>query len=200
MDTQLHAKLDEVVEALRDELHQKAEDWSKIRTPSELFDFEQKLQATLNSLQARIVGAVLEAIHRDQDFIAACRRQAQRQRTVQNYGWETTWVRLLGGKRVQIKTPYVALPTKVERDNTARRSKGIGTGIYPVLWRLGIVRGITPRLMSEVSRHIADGPSEREAKERLANREIMLNQQPMRFIVKNFTSITLWQRQVSATL
>jgi hypothetical protein len=39
MDAQLHAKLDEVVEELRQELHQKAEHWSKIRTPSELARF-----------------------------------------------------------------------------------------------------------------------------------------------------------------
>jgi hypothetical protein len=48
MDAQLCAKLDEVVEELRDELHQKAEHWSTIRTPSELFDFEQELQAILH--------------------------------------------------------------------------------------------------------------------------------------------------------
>ena len=40
MDAQLHAKLDEVIEKLRDELHQQAEYWSTIRAPSELFDFE----------------------------------------------------------------------------------------------------------------------------------------------------------------
>lgn len=80
MDAQLHTKLDEVVEELRDELHQKAEHWSTIRTPSELFDFEQVLQATLNSLQAGVVRAVLEAIHRDDDFVTECCHQARRQR------------------------------------------------------------------------------------------------------------------------
>jgi hypothetical protein len=65
MDAQRRAQLDEVIEALRDELHQQAESWSTIRTPSELFDFEQSLQAVLNRLQAGIVGAVLEAIHRE---------------------------------------------------------------------------------------------------------------------------------------
>ena len=195
MDAQLNEKLDEVVEALRDELHRKAEDWSRIRTPSELFDFEQELQATLNSLQSWIVGAVLESIHRDQEFITECRHQAQRQRTLQNYGWEKTWVRTLGGKRIQITTPYLALPTNTELNNSDRRPKRMGTGIYPVLWRLGIVMRVTPRLQAEVNRQEADGPSEREVTERFASREITLKQQPMRFIVRNFTSIALWQRK-----
>src|SRR5215470_11497869 len=98
MDAPLHAQLDEVIEALRDEVHQQAESWSTIRTPSELFDFEQGLQAVLNSLQAGIVGTVLDAIHRDRDFVTDCRRQARRQRGVQSLGWHQAWVRTLGGK------------------------------------------------------------------------------------------------------
>ena len=78
MDAQLRAQLDEVIEALRDELHQQAESWSTIRTPSELFDFEQGLQAVLNRLQAGIVGAVLKAIHRDREFVTDCQHQARR--------------------------------------------------------------------------------------------------------------------------
>ena len=95
MDVHLHTKIDDVVEAFRVALHQQAEYWSKIRTPSELFDFKQGLQAVLNSLQAGIVGAVLEAIHRDRDFVTDCRRQARRQRGVESLGWYTAWVRTL---------------------------------------------------------------------------------------------------------
>jgi len=40
MDAHLHAQLDEVIEEVRDALHQQAEYWSTIRAPSELFDFE----------------------------------------------------------------------------------------------------------------------------------------------------------------
>jgi DNA polymerase III epsilon subunit-like protein len=58
--------------------------------------------------------------------------------------------------------------------------------------------GKTPRLQAEVSRQEADGPSEHEVTERFASCEIILNQEAMRFIVKNFTSIALWQRQVAA--
>ncbi len=46
MDAQLHAQLDEVIGALRDELHQQAEHWSTIRTPSELFDLRARLASS----------------------------------------------------------------------------------------------------------------------------------------------------------
>jgi hypothetical protein len=49
MDVHLHTKINDVVEAFRVTLHQQAEDWSKIRTPSEFFDFEQGLQVVFNS-------------------------------------------------------------------------------------------------------------------------------------------------------
>ena len=90
MDAHLHTKLDEVIEEFKGSLHQQAEYWSKISTPSELFDFEQGLQAILNSLQAEIVGAVLEAIHRDRDFVADCQSQAWRQSGVNIDGWHNS--------------------------------------------------------------------------------------------------------------
>jgi hypothetical protein len=37
------------------------------------------------------VGAVLEAIHRDRDFVTACQNQARRQRGVHNDGWGEVW-------------------------------------------------------------------------------------------------------------
>jgi len=104
MDTQLRAQLDEVIDALRNALHQQAESWSTIRTPSELFDCEQGLQAVLNRLQAGIVGAVLEAIHRDQAFVTDCRHQARQQCGVLNAGWRDVWVLTLGGHHVHLKT------------------------------------------------------------------------------------------------
>jgi len=66
------------------------------------------------------------------------------------------------------------------------------------LRRLGIIGRTTPRLLAEVNRHIADGPSGAEAVERFASREIRLTQQPMRGLVRDFASIALWQRQAEA--
>src|SRR5438093_11110114 len=105
MDAQLHVQLDEVIEALRDELYRQTSCWSTIRTPSELFDFEQNLQAILNRLQTGIVGVVLEAIQRDQDFVTDCQNQAWRQCGAKIDRWSKVRVRTLGGKRVVLKTP-----------------------------------------------------------------------------------------------
>src|SRR5215475_6845992 len=131
MDAQLHAQLDEVVEALRHELHQKAPCWNQIRTPSELFDFEQGLQAVLNSLQAGIVGAVLEAIHRDRDFVTACQNQSRLQGGVYSDGWRDVWVSTLGGQHVHLKTPYAKLPKESGQGHLRKQRHQHGTGIYP---------------------------------------------------------------------
>src|SRR5262245_13733611 len=199
MDAQLHAQLDEVIEALRDEVHQQAESWSSIRTPSALFDFEQGLQAVLNNLQAGLVGAVLEAIHRDREFVTNCRRQARLQRGVQSLGWHTAWVRTLGGKRVQLKTPYARVPTHGNQEGRSEKRFQHGTGIYPVLRRLGIVREATPRLLAEVNRQAADGPSVDEVSERFTSREVPLTRKPIWLQVRDFTSIALWQRHMALT-
>ena len=198
MDAPLHAQLDAVIEALRDEVHQQAECWSTIRTPSELFDFEQNLQAVLNSLQAGIVGAVLEAIHRDREFVTACQHQVQCQCGVHRDGWGDVWVHTLGGHPVPLKTPYATRSTASGQERLRQQRRQHGTGIYPVVRRLGIIGRTTPRLLAEVNRCIADGPSGAEAVERFASRESRLTQQPMRGLVRDFASIALWQRQVEA--
>jgi len=197
MDTQLRAQLDEVIDALRNALHQQAESWSTIRTPSELFDCEQGLQAVLNRLQAGIVGAVLEAIHRDQAFVTDCRHQARQQCGVLNAGWRDVWVLTLGGHHVHLKTPYATLPKHANQGGRSEQQHRHGTGIYPVLRRLGIIRRTTPRFLAEVNRSMADGPSGADAVERLTSREIMLNEVRLWQHVKDFTSIALWQRQMA---
>jgi hypothetical protein len=198
MDVHLHIKLNDVVEAFRAEVHQRAESWSTIRTPSALFDFEQGLQAVLNRLQTGIVGAVLEAIHRDRNFVTACQNQSRLQGGVYSDGWRDVWVRTLGGQHVHLKTPYAKLPQERGQGHLRKQRHQHGTGLYPVLRRLGIIGRTTPRLLAEVNRHIADGPSGAEAVERFTSREIRLTQQPMRDLVRDFASIALWQRQAEA--
>ena len=163
MDVHLHTKINDVVEAFRVALHQQAPCWSTIRTPAALFDFEQGLQAVLNRLQTEIVGAVLEAIHRDRDFVTACQNQSRLQRGVYSDGWCDVWVRTLGGQHVHLKTPYAKLPKESGQGHLRKQRHQHGTGIYPVLRRLGIIGRTTPRLLAEVNRHIADGPSGAEA-------------------------------------
>jgi hypothetical protein len=198
MDVHLHTKIDDVVEVFKVALHQQAPYWSTIRTPAALFDFEQGLQVVLNRLQTEIVGAVLEAIHRDRDFVTACRNQSRLQRGVYSDGWRDVRVHTLGGHFAHLKTPYAKLPKEPQQEQRSTKPRQQGTGLYPVLRRLGIVRRTTPRLLAEANRHLADGPSGAEAAERLASREIMLAEIPMRLLVRDFASIALWQRQAAA--
>jgi DNA polymerase III epsilon subunit-like protein len=198
MDVHLHTKINDVVEAFRVALHQQAPYWSTIRTPAALFDFEQGLQAVLNRLQTAIVGAVLEAIHRDRDFVTACQNQSRLQRGVYSDGWHDVRVQTLGGHFVHLKTPYAKLPKERKQERREKKLRQQGTGLYPVLRRLGIVRRTTPRLLVEANRHLADGPSAAEAAERLASREIRLTEIPLWLLVRDFASIALWQRQMAA--
>jgi hypothetical protein len=46
---------------------------------------------------------------------------------------------------------------------------------------------------------MADGPSGAEAVERLASREIIIDERPMWYYVRDFACIALWQRQIAAS-
>ena len=197
MVAQFCDEIKEIVEELKSELSRKIPDWSHIRTPSELYDFEQELQQTLNVLQAKIVEKVLEAIHQDLAFLADCQKQALHQSGVQSNGWRRVSVRTFSGQKVRIQTPF--LSSRVSKKNSAKQMEkqdGKGTGIiYPVLRRLGIVGRVTPRMLAECNRQIADGPSEKEVLERLASYEIICSNQRIWRYVRDFASIALWQRQ-----
>jgi DNA polymerase III epsilon subunit-like protein len=195
MDTELCAEIDKMVEVLRLDLYQKAHDWSKVRTPSGLFDFEQELQRTLNSLQKNIVGAVLEAIHRDASFVAECQKQAHVHCRVPRYGYRSVSVQTLSGYQVKVRTPYSLHRHKVRKDQRRTNKNGRGVGLYPVLRRLGIVHGNTPRFLAEVTRQFVDGPSLAEASERLANREIDHSASSIRRLTQAFATLALSQRQ-----
>src|SRR6266487_4656570 len=109
MEDQLLEDINQIVESLKSDLYEKVPQWVEAQSPPEFFDFEQELQITLNALQSRIVGAVLESIHRDAAFVAECKRQALHDLGMQNSGLREKSVRTLSGIQVRIKTPYVVL-------------------------------------------------------------------------------------------
>jgi hypothetical protein len=197
MDVHLHTKINDVVEAFRPELHQKALRWSTIRTPSALFDFEQHLQAVLNKLHTEIVGAVLEAIHRDTAFVTDCLHQALYQRRVHIQSYRDVSVRTLSGQCIRIKTPYAVPPKTWGQICREAKPRQQGVGIYPVLRRLGVLGRTTPRLLAEVTHDIADASSAGEAEERFASCEIRLSESHIWGQLHHFASIALWQWQVA---
>ena len=194
----LHVELDKVVEELRAELREKAIQWSKARTPSALFDLEQELQVTLNTLQVNVVRALLEEIHRDKTFVTECQKKALTKCGAYNNGLREVFVQTLSGRRTKIKTPYSRPPSKARNNqHTGVRRPKEQSGLYPVLRQLGIVRGSTPRFLAEINRQMADGPSGEEAEERLSSREILLNKTSMWHMVRDFASIALQQREAA---
>ena len=198
MVAQFCDEIKEIVEELKSELSRKIPDWSQIRTPSQLYDFEQELQQTLNLLQAKIVQKVLEAIHQDLAFLADCQKQALHQSGVHKHGWRRVSVRTFSGQKVKIQTPVSC--SKLSNKNCDKQTeKPDGkeiSFIYPVLQRLGIVGRVTPRMLAECNRQIADGPSVKEVLERLASYEKTIGYGRVIWrYVRDFASIALWQRQ-----
>lgn len=197
MNALLCSKINKAVDDLKIELLKNVPLWSDIRTPSELFDLEQELQKTLNFFQTKLIGAVFDAIHQDKAFVRKCQRQALSVDSSHKNrgGWVDVSIQTLGGQKYKIRTPY--LPPRKKKDSGSREEKLIkeGSGIFPVLRKLGIVGRATPRLIAETSRQLADGPSTVEAKERLINREIIYSQEPIWRHTRDFTSIALYQRQ-----
>ncbi len=197
MDDQLHTEIDKYVEQLREKLHQEAERWAETRTPGEMMKVEQELSEMENTFHTEMVEAVVESIHRDQEFVSECQGQAWEQ-GLRNVEWREVKVRTWGGDEMKIKTPYAAKRRKKRgrRRKVGKRGKG-GSGDYPVLRRLGIVGRATPMIIAEVTRQIADGPSEVEAQERLAARGIKLDTKTMRRYVRDFGNIALWDRRAA---
>lgn len=191
--SQLDLRIDEITEKFKTELLMNLAKWSQVRTPSDLFDFEQKLQICMNMLHTNILGGILEEIHRDKEFVAKCEHDAQVKHKLPNKGLRTVSVRSLNGRKTKIKTPYLS-PREVSR--TSRRGEP-REGVYPVLRRLGIIRGSTPRFLAEINRQMADGPSTAEALERLASREIHFSKKKMQNTLRDFGSIALWQRETA---
>ena len=146
-------------------------------TGSEVLDIEKKMRhlgARLGDLS--ILGGLVRA-HQDNALVrkaSAEARERLRKRGVKgpikNKGWWPVTVRLPGGLRAKIKTPYLR-PSRKGRPGrprgTGRRGEA-GVGCYPVLERLGIVCRATPLTRSIVSRQTVVCSSYREAREQLA--------------------------------
>lgn len=191
MDSQLCARIEDEIEQLKEILFQNASNWQKIQTPVEMFDFEKELEKRLHRFHCKIVGVILEGIHRKKIFSAECQTQIS-QPGSRNVGWREIPVRSLGGQEMPLRTPYIR--RRKEKGVLGKRGKG-GNGDYPVLRRLGIVGRATPALLAMINRQVADGPSEEEVQERLAGRGIVLDKDTIRRYVLDFACIALWQRQ-----
>lgn len=180
-------------------LREKAPQWTKAQDPSSFFDVEQDLQSILNVLQAYIMLAILEEIHRDINFISACKKRALLELGMQNSGPREVSIRTLNGHQIKIKSPYVVVSKGRVRSPRIQQKQRAGMGLYPVLRQLGIVRNATPRFLADVAQEMADGPSGADAEARLARRGIVYGQTPLWYQVRDLACIALWQRQFDAS-
>ncbi len=194
-ENHLHNEIDKFIEQLRTKLHDKVETWASIEQPEEMLNLEQELQSITGIFQGQMVGSVLEAIHLNLDFVIECQTQAL-MGGLRNVDWRPVSIQTLGGLEITISSPYTARKKALKRGRKRKKRGRGGSGDYPVLRRLGIVGRATPALLAEVNRQVADGPSEKEAQERLAARGIRLDTKTIRRYVRDFAGIALWQRAV----
>lgn len=112
--------------------------------------------------------------------LAARKAAAARGVPLRDHGARTVEIRLLGGSRLALSTPYHA-PDHGQKPGRRRKTRGAsGAGAYPALDYLGIVERATPALASEVARQSAALASFREAQQGLAARGIDLDVKTVR--------------------
>lgn len=146
-------------------------------TGSQVLDMEEKIRhlgvrlADLASLRGLVRAHQDQALRRKASAEARerLRKQGVKGR-IKNKGWSVVTIRLPGGLRAKLRTPYLR-PSRKGRPGrprgTGRRGQA-GVGCYPLLERLGILGAATPLTRSIVSRQTVVCSSYREAQEQLA--------------------------------
>ena len=150
-----------------------------LAAPADLLGFEQRVQGLIQKVGSQVVAGALASLHLDPAFVAGAvgRAREEADGRLRNRGVRRTPVRLLGGLRLFLDTPYLSLDLREwpgPRRGHGRRGPS-GTGIYPVLEALGIRFQATPALASEVARQTVRGDSFDEARQALAERGIGLD-------------------------
>ncbi len=111
-----------------------------------------------------ILHAHLDVVFIDQSLAAGrARLKAEGARKVRSCGWCWTRIEFRGGLKVRMQSPYLRRGTGSRKK---KRGKG-GTGIYPLLARLGFEEKMSPASRAEIARQSVLCASYEEAAEQL---------------------------------
>lgn len=145
-----------------------------IETPNDFLDFEKAACELGAAVADRLIQRAIYAAHLDADLrkkAAAAVRERYRTegepQRIDNRGPNPVCVRLPGGTRTHLRTPYLRPNRKglPGRPRTKRHQGGAGR--YPVLEWLGIQDGVTPLTRSRISRQLVQCDSYNEAQDQL---------------------------------
>ena len=165
---------------------------------------EQELLEAFGVMSSHVVGGVIAMLHQNGAWVEEATADVRAASLVglRHRGWRTTPVRFLGGARLLMDTPYLSENRKGRRGPTrgvGRRGKN-GTGRYPALEALGVLRRATPALASEVSRQSVRTASFEEAREALAERGIHVTRETVRNVTMKVGEEALRQRDARIDL
>jgi hypothetical protein len=142
------------------------------RTPEDLLLLEQDVRKAAAQEADLFIAGRLKAVHEDKAFVKQAIEAAKANCSypLVSKGPKETSIRLEGGTRIVIKTPYLRQNHKGKRGPKRKKRGKKGTGIYPVLEALGIRDGVSPATRSEIALLTVQVGSYQEAVDMLERR------------------------------
>jgi len=168
----LDSLFDEAVAEFRRRLVGVVADMRSARDPEAFCTAERALVALAQNVASHVTQRVVQEVSDDparrREALAEVRgRAAERGIDLRNERDRRTEFRTLGGRTVDVTTPYA---TARPRAGVTREKRGAqGTGVYPVLDQLGISGRCTPALRLLVARAVCEANSVTSARDLLAS-------------------------------
>ncbi len=181
-----------VVEAIGEHLPSTAEEFAEL---------ERRLAGLgTRGLAAPVLEAVLRALNGCPEFVASAVDWAEGARPLASSGQRDVAVAFVDGGVGTVETAYATAPRPSASRPGRRRGVGrrgpSGSGLYPVLARLGFLGRPSPLLTSTVARAAAELGSYAEARESLASRGVELDLKGVRLIAHRVADAGLEARRV----
>lgn len=140
------------------------------RTPLQFLQLERRVGEAAGQQADAILGHHLIEAHRDAAFVEQAVKAARQRHdgVLRHKGQRPTSVRLPGGARCVVETPYLR-PQAPPRPGRKRTRRGpTGPGVYPVLEALGIADRVSPATRSQLALYTVQAGSYQEAAQLLA--------------------------------
>jgi hypothetical protein len=162
-------------------------------TPGEMYDLEREMHNEVaRACVDKVVGEVVRSAIESEEVVAAAADLVSQYPDVrsQKKGQEVT-IRLLGGSKVTVVTPYFLERSAPIPGRTREKE---GNGVYPMLAVVGIHYRVSPALAAEVGRLVALGPIE-QALDALDLRGVDLDEKTVHRLAKRLGERALRYRE-----
>jgi len=160
---------------------------------------ERLLRVAQRDVLGPVLGAVLSALHEDEQFVLWSMRAARgRCEQLVGRGDRPVTVTVAGGGEVTLDTPYMEAVTPASKPGPRRaqgkRGKG-GAGLYPVLAVLGFVLRSSPYVTLRTARMATLVDSYQEARETLVGEGLDMDEKQIKSVVERLGDAGLFDRE-----